>query len=112
MPSTGYAARKQIIEKRLKTLIGGVPALVVNDTPNNEIVVEGFEGGYHYPRESNVGYVREEPQKDSYYEHVFNSIEYVAVNLFRPVEQVPNTQTAKRRIIRGASNAGFGYAHK
>jgi hypothetical protein len=84
---SNYAARKEIIERKLRTLIGGVPSLVVNDTPNNNIIVEGFEGGYRYPDANKYGGVSEKPIDDGWFEHPFNCLEYVAVNLFRPFER-------------------------
>lgn len=98
-PQTNYDARKNIIEKKLKTLIGGYPALVVNDCANNTIIIEGFEGGYRYPKENSDGYVREEPVKDGFYEHPFNTIEYVSTNFFRPVED--NSHFKKTRKQKG-----------
>jgi hypothetical protein len=112
--ATNYAARKAIIEKKMRTLIGGVPALVVNDTPNNSIIVEGFEGGYRYPDANKYGGVSEHPVEDGWFEHPFNSIEYVGVNLFRPVEHSKQQEQARassyRRFSREKANAGFAFA--
>lgn len=83
---SGYAQRKQIIEKRLRTLIGGIPSLIVNDVPNNEIIIEGFEGGYRYPDQNKYGGVIEKPIDDGWFEHCMNSLEYVAINLFRKLD--------------------------
>lgn len=83
---TNYTARKNIIERKLKTLIGGIPALVVNDTPANNIIIEGFEGGYRYPDATKYGGIKEQPAPDNYFEHPFNTIEYFAINVFKPLE--------------------------
>lgn len=83
---SNYDARKIIIEKRLRTLIGGIPSLVVQDVPNNSIIVEGFEGGYKTPDANKYGGVSEKPVEDGWYEHPFNTIEYFAINMFRKVE--------------------------
>lgn len=81
-----YDARKSIIEKKLKTLIDGIPALTINDTPANQIIIEAFEGGWHYPEASNTGFIDEKPVKDGYYEHPINCIDYIAVNTFKAIE--------------------------
>jgi len=111
--SSSYAARKAIIEKKLRTLIGGVPSLVVNDCENNQIIVEGFEGGYRYPDANKYGGVAEKPIDDGWFEHPFNAFEYVVINLFKAVE------FKKREVMPGllrkkadgdrTVNAGFGY---
>lgn len=114
MPTTNYTARKSIIEKRLKTLIGGCPGLVVNDHPNNAIIIEGFEGGYHFPKANTVGMVRETPEKDSYYEHPFNTIEYFATNMYRPTSKMEEGQREHHKVFKARPrppqpNAGFGF---
>lgn len=111
---SSYAARKAIIEKRLRTLIGGIPSLVINDVPNNQIIAEGFEGGYRYPDANKYGGINEKPVDDGWFEHPFNCIEYFAVNMFKPVEQKPRTQPQPdmlRRMSRDQElvNAGIGY---
>lgn len=99
LATTNYAARKNIIEGKLNTIIDGIPALIVNDVLNNQIIVEGFEGGYHYPDANKYGGVKEAPVEDGYFEHPFNSIEYVGCALFRPVEyQKRESQPKKRRM--------------
>jgi len=112
-PQTNYTARKNIIEKKLKTLIAGSPALMINDTPNNDIIIEGFEGGYHYPKANVVGHVHEYPEKEGYYEHPFNSIEYVATNLFRTLERTSTPMQNRGKIFRSKqqpTNMGFSFA--
>lgn len=116
IPSTSamgsYANRKNVIEKRLRTMIGGVPSLVINDLPNNEIFAEGFEGGYRYPDANKYGGVSESPVHDDYYSHPFNCLEYICINLFRPVEK--DVQKERIRAVRSRSfnqpvNAGFAF---
>jgi len=109
---TNYAARKNIVEKKLRTLIGGIPALVVNDCPNNEIVAEGFEGGYRLPDANKYGGVTEVPVEDGWFEHPFNCMEYMAVNRFRmPKQAVDTVKIARRRAQRSTQvkNAGFSF---
>jgi hypothetical protein len=116
MPSNSalgsYANRKNIIEKRLRTIIRGIPSLVINDVPNNEIFAEGFEGGYCYPDADKYGGTKEHPIHDDYFSHPFNCLEYVCINLFRPVEkneQRYNSRIVKRDNVRRPANAGFGF---
>lgn len=109
---TNYAARKNIIERKLRTLINGIPALVVNDCPNNEIVAEGFEGGYRLPDANKYGGVSEKPVEDGWFEHPFNCLEYFAVNRLRmPTKAVDQVKIARKREARTAplKNAGFAF---
>lgn len=114
VPSTSaigsYANRKNVIEKRIRTMIGGIPSLVVNDVPNNEIFVEGFEGGYCYPDANKYGFSAETPIHDDYYSHPFNGLEYISINLFKPVEKEERKPTHRNRLNSiHAANAGFGF---
>lgn len=112
---SNYAARKAIIEKRLRTLIGGIPSLVINDVPNNHIIVEGFEGGYRSPDANKYGGVSEKPADDGWYEHPMNALEYFAINMFRPVEHKPRPQAQVSGVLnrlkqdREVQNAGIAY---
>src|SRR3990167_301454 len=86
-PST-YRERKEIIERKLATLIEGAPSLVVDESC--KIINDGFLGGYHYPvrkagQSFNV-HTFEVPHRDGYYEHGINSVEYFAVNMFTGAE--------------------------
>lgn len=121
LPFTNYSARKNIIEKKLKTLIQGLPGLIVNDVPGNQIAIDGFEGGYRFPDENKYGAIREVPAADNYFEHFFNSLEYVAVNQFCPIDKQERvyveqqTGATRRRALsrhrtNRPDNAGFGYA--
>ena len=86
-PST-YRDRKEIIERRLTTIIDGLPALMVD--ADCGIINDGFLGGYHYPvRKQGQAFdpkVFEVPYKDGYYDHLMNTIEYFAVNHFTGAE--------------------------
>lgn len=109
----GYANRKAIIEKKLRTLIKGIPSLVVNDVPNNAIIIEGFEGGYRFPDANKYGGVAEKPVDDGWFEHPFNSLEYVAINLFKAVEHKPRPLPMPNMMARRQQgetvNAGIAY---
>lgn len=122
LPFTNYTARKNIIEKKLKTIINGIPALVVNDCEGNQIVIDGFEGGYRFPNEGRYGHVAEIPAADGYFEHPFNCLEYIAVNEFCPIDKQERAQAREmngdstmgrnrimRRRVDHPANAGFGF---
>jgi hypothetical protein len=81
--------RKEIIEHKLSTLNGGKPQLLV-DKRFCRTANDGFLGGYHYPehKEGQPFIARfEQPVKDGFYEHIMNSGEYIAVNMFSPITQ-------------------------
>ena len=75
-----YRERKELVERKLTTLIGGIPALIVDESC--KIIIDGFLGGYHYPKAQGTKPVKEEPERDGYYEHLLNALEYIVVNLF------------------------------
>lgn len=93
---TNYAARKILIENKLRTLIGGIPSLVVNDLPTNAIIAEGFEGGYRYPDANKYGGVAEHPVEDGWFEHPMNTVEYFCINRFRVVEKNKKDEEIRR----------------
>ena len=108
---TNYAARKTIIEKKLRTLKNGIPELIINDVPNNNIIVEGFEGGYRYPDATKYGGIAEHPVEDGWFEHPFNTIEYFAINVYKAIDNRPKPTIIPRTIGKKQemSNAGFSY---
>ena len=65
--------------------------------------IEGFLGGYHYPLHKEGSAFSESyeiPFKDGYYEHIMNAGEYIAVNLFSPIEARKRTvQTQEFKSI-------------
>jgi hypothetical protein len=107
-----YRERKEIIDGKLSKIINGKPTLLVDKTCR--VVIDGLLGGYHYPErkpgQSNAESF-EAPFRDGYYEHLCNTIEYFAVNMFRPVER----HTDKSRKVKYSyrnnkpANAGFGF---
>ena len=97
-----YRLRKEIIEKKLSTLIAGKPALLV-DNRYCKTANDGFLGGYHYPKLKEGQQVIqkfEQPFKDGFYEHIMNAGEYIAVNLFSPIDikRNPNNKQSYRSI--------------
>lgn len=98
-----YRLRKEIIERLLASIDGGYPQLVVH--PKCKIVSDGFMGGYHYPTFKNgrrpFGYKEEQPERDGFFEHIMNALEYILIHLYGPAvapKQISNVQ--KRSYIR------------
>lgn len=97
-----YRTRKEIVEKRLATLNGDKPQLLI-DSRYCRNIVDGFLGGYHYPNRKQMQSFEvkhELPFKDGFYEHLMNSMEYIAVNKFSPIEiRRPQVTRKPRRAI-------------
>jgi hypothetical protein len=55
--------------------------LLVNRHPKAKDLVDGFKGGYRY-KETLQGKIREEPDKDGFYDHIFDCLRYICTNLF------------------------------
>lgn len=92
-----YRERKEIIERKLSTLIDGIPSLVVDESCKT--IIDGFLGGYHYrvrkPNQAFNPALFEIPYPDGYYEHLMNTAEYFAVNMFTGAE----TKEDKGQVI-------------
>lgn len=87
-----YRQRKEIIEGRLTKLSGDRPMLLL-DSRHCKICVDAFLGGYHYPThkaEQQFQGKFELPFRDGFYEHLMNSAEYIAVNVFSATELTNN----------------------
>lgn len=59
----------EIIRQKLKMRIDGKPGLLVN--PTEEIFIDGFKGGLHYPENKEGRPQSEHYEKDGYYDHCF-----------------------------------------
>lgn len=109
-----YRTRKEIIDRKLSTMVNGKPLLRIDR--RCRIAIDGFLGGYHYPERKASQAMTErfdEPFHDDYYSHIMNTIEYFAINTFRPVERSKSHVENKNRILRTfrqPANAGFGFA--
>lgn len=85
-----YRLRKEIIDKKINTIISGVPSLLVH--PSCRIINDGFLGGYHYPIYNNDKSFNdryERPFHDNFYSHLMNCLEYIAVHIFTPIDRKP-----------------------
>lgn len=77
--AVNLTARLEAVRGRLThSLRDGLPALVV--CPENELLIRGFLGGYHYPVRPNGMYAYE-PRKN-YESHGMDSLAYVGTSLF------------------------------
>ena len=82
-----YESRKLIIEPKLNQYVNGAPAILVDK--KCRYIIDGFNGGYHYPK-ADPNKPRNEktdvPVRDGFYEHIMNALEYIAVNIFEPIQ--------------------------
>lgn len=112
-----YRLRKEIIDKKLSTMVNGKPTLRVDRSCKT--IIDGFLGGYHYP-ERNPGQSNtatfDQPFRDGFYEHLLNTVEYMAINVFKAVETRPRPKQYTDIVHRlsnknneVAHNAGIGY---
>ena len=107
-----YRLRKELIEGKLLKMIRGRPTLMVDHSCKT--IIDGFLGGYHYPEirpGQAVGANYETPFHDDFYSHLMNSVEYVAINSFRPIEISHDTRRTRlyRSRLETPQNAGFGF---
>lgn len=65
-----------LINQKMNTLIGGKPAIMVNDDETTNVIAEILQGAYYYKANE------EEPYKDGYYEHPADALRYLVINLF------------------------------
>lgn len=86
-----YRERKELVERKLSTLIGSIPALIVDESC--KIIIDGFLGGYHYPKQRDDKPAEEAPEKDGYYDHCLNALEYIIVNLFKVRKYEPRKKS-------------------
>ena len=101
---TTYAERIPLINQKLSQMIQGEPLVVID--PACRILIEGFMGGYHYPEVKPgevMNYRKEIPQKEGWFEHPMNALEYVFVNVFMPdqshLAEVIKERNARRRRL-------------
>ena len=79
-----------------------------------KILIDGFLGGYHYAiRRAGQGFnphLHEIPFRDGYWEHVCNSLEYVAVNLFTGAETTEDNTPTTYRVVGDLGDVRFDSA--
>ncbi len=82
-----YSLRKQIIERKINSIIDGEPCIQVDNSCR--ITNDGFLGGYRYPtlkEGQEFGAKKDLPWKDGFYDHLHEALQYIAVQLFSPIE--------------------------
>jgi hypothetical protein len=85
--------RAVVIRSKLLIRSDNKPGLIV-DRNNCRIIIEGFNGGYHYPETTTRNpKEREQPYKDGFYEHPFDCLGYKAMYIF-------HYRNPERKIIR------------
>lgn len=111
--ASDYRTRKEIIDQKLSTILSdGKPILQVHQ--RCKTIIDGFLGGYHYHEEKpgkEVNSKYEIPFHDDFYSHLLNTVEYVAVNTYSPVQRHTDQQRRYAYRQRGGKpdNAGFSF---
>lgn len=75
----------EIIRQKLGLRVDGKPGLLVD--PREEIIIDGFKGGLHYPETKEGQPEKQFYEKDGFYDHVFDSARYLAVEMFTLIGQ-------------------------
>jgi hypothetical protein len=82
--------RKRDLVEQLRAMLmarsDGTPGLIISPGPSMEMryVVEGFKGGYRYPERKMGRADKQLPDKDGFYDHIFDSAQY-AIDHIRPI---------------------------
>ncbi len=104
-----YRERKEIIERKLASLIDGIPSLCIDESCKT--INDGFLGGYHYPvyKKGQAFDPRrfEVPYRDGFYEHLMNSVEYFAVNMFQGAETKDDNSDVTYRTVGDMQDVRF-----
>lgn len=72
------------VTRLLGALKQGEPAIVID--PSCEMLIKGFEGGYHYPEIGTSGMYKPEPLKDMFAD-LHDSLQYPATRLFGAIQE-------------------------
>jgi hypothetical protein len=83
----------EIIRKKLLMRADGQPGLVVN--PDQQLCIDGFKGGLHYPEGKEGITFSEMYEKDGYYDHIFDAARYLATEMFTVIGE----QQFKNEIV-------------
>lgn len=105
-----YARRSEIdeglthVHARLQSTVVGKPGIKVH--PRCLVTVEGMQGGYRYPEPTTATPEPKVPLKDGYFDHIQDTIRYIAVNCFslwqprvKKKEEVPTKEQELWRDI-------------
>lgn len=77
-------ARETIVRKLLQVQPDGWPGLLVD--PANPLIIDGFHGGYSYPKGTTANPQPTDPLKDGYYEHTHDALGYALVGVVPVVD--------------------------
>lgn len=89
------------------SLRDGMPALIV--CPNADVLISGFQGGYHRPQRADGSYARD-PEKN-FFSHTFNALEYACTRLFvQPAAEPEDEDEDGGRRVEFRSHAASRYA--
>lgn len=83
-----YRLRKEVIEKQINNISGGIPHLLVDSSCR--IINDGFLGGYHYPAYDGARQFTDRydtPFHDDFYSHLMNALEYISIHIFSPIKE-------------------------
>lgn len=60
-----------------------IPGILVD--PGALLLIEAFQGGYHYPEAKEGKPESEKPEEDGYYEHPMDALRHIAIQVLKPV---------------------------
>jgi len=80
VPASTNDPQKRIdsVMRRLMSLVDGKPSLQLN--PHCEMLLKGFEGGYHYPEKPTQSRRADRPVKNLY-SHIHDALQYICLRL-------------------------------
>jgi len=80
----------KIMDQKLRVMENGEPGMLI-DPEGNPLLIEGFEGGYVLDvgatGKDKEGRLKNHPKKDGIYEHLFDALRYLMLNIFSMVEE-------------------------
>lgn len=79
----------EIVRQKLIMRTDGKVGLIVN--PGFTDAIDGFKGGIHYPETREGREQKEAYYKDGYYDHLFDSSRYLAVEMFTIIGQTQDS---------------------
>jgi hypothetical protein len=76
----------EIIRQKLAMRADGKPGMIVD--PSQQLLIDGFRGGLHFPETREGQPLSEHYEKDGYYEHPFDCGRYLATDMFTVIGQI------------------------
>lgn len=84
----------EIIRQKIAIRVDGQPGLLVDPRETN--IIDGFNGGIHYPEPREGQPDKEFYEKDGFYDHIFDAARYLGVEMFTIIGQ---TQTQNELTV-------------